>query len=687
MKLHLSVLEKFIDLPTKVPSELRPILDESGLEVKNIEEDPHPIFTIETLANRGDHACALGVARELSARLLIAIKHPELSPALPEKKASVQVHRETELCMRYGLLELSLPRNDVKGGALRPEIKAVCGENTDRAPIVHVLNYVLLELGQPMHAFDREKVEGAIRIVTSTEEETIKALDGNEYKVPAGSILIKDSKKTIAVAGVIGCENSMVTLETRAALIESAIFDPVTVRKTARAMGISTDASFIFERGADHENVVTGLRRAVVLASTPGNAADPLGFTLSEGVVPSKRMIVVSLDKARAEMGLPRLPEAEIITRLRNLGFKIVLKEKNIECEVPSWRLWDVSNPADIIEEIVRVVGLSRVTLKLPALDPHPPKLSEYEQLRAAVEPVLISSGFFEVISKAYYSKSEVETVASLDRKLAATHVEIINAIESGNSHLKVTNIPHLVRICDQNIKRGQSSVKVFELARCFGIGLGGETEVYPHEKEYLTLAMTGRWSEGEWRKGESQEVLVSMFKGVLGSIAASVGRKLEATKTHKNHLLHPGIQATIKIGGHNVGSFGLVHPVITAKLGVKADVLFAELEADKLIDLMRERVRNVVSVYPSVWRDFTVKVPTKEFASKVISTVNETKNSLIADCYLVDDFKREGEEFRRLSFRVVFQSVERTLEGKEIEAGCKEILSHLENGGFSLVS
>ena len=262
MKLSLTLLKRCIDLPTQDFVELRHVFDDLGLEVEQyVEEAGKPFFKIETLAHRGDHLSAYGVARELSARYLLPVQPLLLVPTWPPAEAH-EVSVETQACLRYALMAMELP----SALAVPKEIlEVMSGYNPQTPPIVHLLNYILEEIGQPMHAFDAERIEGKIRVVLSTQEEEVAALDGKTYRVPAGSILIKDSVKTVAVGGVIGCANSMVTTNTERVLVESAAFDPVCIRKTARAMGLSTDASYVFERGGDRELVITALRRLLAL--------------------------------------------------------------------------------------------------------------------------------------------------------------------------------------------------------------------------------------------------------------------------------------------------------------------------------------------------------------------------------------------------------------------------------------
>lgn len=686
MKLHLSVLQKLIELPTPDPVELRHLLDDLGLEVKDIDRsNGEVIFNIETLANRGDHLSAIGVAREISARLLAQVKHPQLASSLGDRKSSFAVRKSTEKCLRYALLELQLPERM----PLRPEISSVLGSpDPARHAIVHLLNYIWLELGQPMHAFDREKVEGEVVIEELAADAEIQALDGVTYRVPAGSIVIKDRRKIIAVAGVIGCANTMVSAETRHVLIESATFDPVTVRKTARAMGLSTDASYTFERGADVDAVVPALKRVAYLAATGGDdSARLLGFTLIEGKATERRKIRVRMLRVRTQLNSPRLNEAEVLARLKLLGFGLEAgaPEGEVSLLVPSWRLWDLCWEEDVIEEIVRSHGFNRIRAELPPLDPEIQPLEPLEELQRMIEAPLVGAGFYEVISKSFYSAEDAAHLGVLDPVRAAGHITMKNSLERGYSHLKVTNLLHLARLAEHNLRKGCRSIKVFEFGRLFSKNFG-DGSAYEFERDTLSLAVAGRWGESEWRQPESLDELLSHLKGVLQGIFDALAVRCSVVPA-EDPLLHPGCQASLKVGRERCGVFGLIHPQLREVIDVRAPVLYAELSLDSLLKIREPRVITIPSDLPAIRRDLTLRVPPRVFASKVSRLIEDEKLEDLRAVSIVDDFKRDEESFRRVTYRITFQSDQRTLEHSEVDQKVSALLSALGQAGFELAA
>lgn len=678
MKLYSVILEKFFDLPSKDPKELRTLLDDIGLEVKDIEEAPHGhIFTIETLANRGDHTYTLGVARELSGRLLSKLKHPPVAD-LTDRKASSQMRINTEKCSRVALLEMTFPASM----PLREDVELVIGsEDGKRLPaIVNILNYVALELGQPMHAFDKDKIEGELILEHTTEETTIDALDGKQYKIPAGTLIHRDRKKILDVAGIIGCSNSMVTATTTKIVIEAAAFDPVMIRKTARAMGISTDASYTFERGSDREAIIPALKRVAYLMQGAGGqeGGHVTGLFFHDGGQTEKRKVTLHLPNLKKQLNSPRLPDIEVTTRLKNLGYTLDAApegSKDLVVHVPSWRLWDVENEEDLIEDFARSHGLNNIKLELPPLDYEIPPYNDMERVLNKIETSLVGNGFFEVITRSFYAADDVAFLNSLEPGIEKKQVVLKNSIESSYSHLKSTNILHFAALAAQNMRMNVPTVKIFEFGRLFSMEHASEER---YEFDALCLAASGRWYENEWRKGESTAELYYQMKAVIESICAALGRSVHISES-KHKLLHPGYQGAIVSGRETLGFFGVVHPSIRNRYELKGDLVYAEFDAVKLArEIEPKPFANPVD-FPFIRRDITLKVGVQDFAGKVKQYIDAMDPANLLEVVLVDDFKKDAEDFRRVSYRLTFQNPERTLEHSEVDAAMQHILNALK--------
>lgn len=679
MKLPLPLLQRCIELPSEYSSvkALRALLDDLGLEVKAVDvAGEFPIFTIETLANRGDHLSVFGVAREVSARLLIPLATPQLAPHLPERPATVVVRKFTELCSKYALLELQVGD---EFDCLRDVGKYLVG-GQDLPGIVRVLNFVQLELGQPMHAFDRDKVDGEVHIAVLAGAEEIVALDGKTYTVPEGAIVIRDRNKVIAVAGVIGCANSMVDAGTKRVLIESASFDPVKVRLAARGMGIFTDAAQRFERGSDVDACELALRRVLLLLANSAGT-HPLGMSTASATTSTAKVapIVLELEDVRAELNLPRLGETEVMTRLRHLGFVVEQstgsgKSKPIQfhVRVPSWRVWDVVTARDLVEEVARAIGYGRVKIEMPLVTPKHPQLSFVEEIREAIEPVLVGSGFIELVTKGFYSNRIVDAITALDPVRGSQHLLVKNSLESAHAAMKVTNIPHLAQSLTAYLRRGGVGGKVFEIGRLYR-GYPDRNQRFEYEEVTVSFATLGRMYLPEWGKEEGIEEKLRVFKGIVENICAKVGWSLDV-KPSKDPWFHPGYRAECWLGRSRLGVFGVVHPRLSSVCEVQGPLLYGELSLEALNAAKRLVQAPILSDQPHVERDITVGVKPGLPSSAVSGLVKRAAIPHLQDISAVDLFVRDGEDLQRITYRLRFQEEARTLSADEVAVAMEQV-------------
>ena len=461
MLISRKLLETLIDLSDRSAVALGELMDDLGLEVKSREDlDGDSVYNLETLANRGDHASHHGVATELSGRLLRPVRLPEIAE-LPAAPAGIPVRVTTRLCPRYTLLELPELRAAPTDAAMAVLLRRLGADLYNRA--ADVTNFVNLELGQPMHAFDRDLVTGEVRIEELASEAEVLALDGKTYRLPARSIVIADAEKIIAVAGVIGCMNSRVTDATRGVLLESAVFDPVQVRVTARAMRISTRASFRFERGADLAMAVLAQRRALRLL-----AAHAAGFTDVHAAPPEPRLVALRLPRLTYELGCD-LGRATVERHLAFLGFRLARAEGDtLFLEVPPHRLWDVESEQDLVEEVAKARGYNELPEVMPAILPGSTVRTARDQLEERAQAVLIAAGFHEVIAPALHGPELSEGLPVPEAHALGRFVTTINSLESAFSTLRNNAVTVLCRILRENQARGVDDLKVFELGVVF---------------------------------------------------------------------------------------------------------------------------------------------------------------------------------------------------------------------------
>ncbi|MEQ1565441.1 MAG: phenylalanine--tRNA ligase subunit beta [Myxococcota bacterium] len=588
MKIASDVLRRWVDLPED-PHELRQLLDLCGLEVKRVEPlaDGATGFTLELLANRGDHHCYEGLARELYGHVGTALRVPSVTP-LTVGPSPIPLRLESPLCLKYTATLL-----EGGGGELDPAARRVLA-GSGLAPVsapVDATNVANLELGQPTHAFDADTVEGAIVIRPARAGERAWPLFHPEpVEVPEGALVIADDRKILAIAGVIGCEESKTTAATRRLLLESATFDPVAVRKAARAMRISTDSSARFERGADPERPLVGAGRVVDLLRPAGWRV--VGTTGEVGAwTPPGRAVAVDADAASAFLGVP-LDAAAIGERLGRYGFSCRTdpgRPGRVVATVPSWRLWDVEFVADLYEELAKSLGYAATPVELPPVDlgaiPSP-----LETRRSQVEEVLLGNGFYEVFTDGFYGRDVFALMGIAEGDPLYEHVQTTNALDRGYALLKNNTLHQAILAVGVNERRRTPDVKMFEWTRTFHPTghRGPPADRTPPcvERSVLWMVVCGQDRARAWHDTARPADVVHL-KGVLAELGVELGLDLELTAPTEHPLgpyLHPGRSATITVMGEPVGVIGEVHPALCKRYKLKsARPCFVELEVGAL--------------------------------------------------------------------------------------------------------
>jgi phenylalanyl-tRNA synthetase beta subunit len=315
------------------------------------------------------------------------------------------------------------------------------------------------------------------------------------------------------------------------------------------------------------------------------------------------------------------------------------------------------------------------------------------EVLMKTMRPALRGSGFIEIISKGFYSAQEVELLDGLKRGFAERHVALKNSLEASNSHMKATNIIHLTRVLSSSLKHGIVAPKVYDYTRIFSLPQTetsdeprpAEPLCYNYEHDVLTLASAGRWSDGEWRKGETIDEHARFFTGAIASIIKGLGGIFSVGKS-EDPFLHPGMQASVKMGRNVVGTCGVIHPSIREACELREPAFYAEMDLRLLLKFMNKFQGVTVSDFPAISRDMTVSINRKEQAGRVLRLIHEAQVSALNHARIVDDFTKSGEEFRRVTYRIVFQSAERTLRHDEVDTAMAALLENLrDKHGISL--
>ncbi|MAG71533.1 MAG: phenylalanine--tRNA ligase subunit beta [Vicinamibacterales bacterium] len=679
MRIPLSWLRDFVTVPVGV-QELASGLDMRGFEVGAIEPAPEgspdgdAVLDLEITTNRPDCLSMTGIAREIAAMYATELRQPavdggsaatESDDGLPSLGVTLE---DTELCPRYAAAVAAVTVGDSPDWlARRLEAAGVRAINN----IVDVTNYVLLELGQPMHAFDFERLGGAeLRIRRATAGERVRTLDGQMRTLTDEMLVIADAARPQALAGVMGGADSEVSRATRVVALESAYFQPISVRRTSKRIALSTDASYRFERGADISAPVRALERCCALLREIG-AASAVGPVIDR-YPESRAPLTVRLRHARVEHLLGQTIDPAFVTDiLTRLGFTPREVDTGVwDVEAPLRRV-DVSREVDLIEEVGRHHGYDRLPSTFPAVDTvatAPDPRIDRDRLARRIAG---AGGFSEAVTFAFIEHRAAEAFVD-DPAVLAT---IRNPLSEQFTVLRPSLLPGVIASVAHNRRRERPDVQLFEVATRFTSA--GETRG-------LALAWTGAGTPDHW----SQKPRVVDFFDIKGSteqILSALGVSAPSYATATPPYLVAGRAAEIRAGDAPLGVLGQLAPKVGELLGLDAtDVVFvAEIDLDRVADVTRGggdvRVTPLPR-HPSVVRDLSILIAATLPASAVRDTIRSAAPETLIAIREFDRYTGKGipEGSVSLSLRLTFRAKDRTLTDAEVQQAADAIVAAL---------
>jgi phenylalanyl-tRNA synthetase beta chain len=646
---------------TSIPADdhaLRLLFDDVGLEVKRSEKIvlgglADTAFDLELLANRGDHHCLAGVARELHGRTGLGLCLPPTAD-LVAGDIGRDVRVETELCLRYTLTPLEL-----EAGAALPQDALLPLEAAGLHSIsaaVDATNLSNIELGQPTHIFDADAIVGAVVVrLARPGERAWPLFRAAPVDLPADAVVIADDVKVLAIAGVIGCEESKATATSRRLLLESACFDPVSVRRTARALDLRTDASVRFERGADPDAALVGAGRVVHLLQTHCGATCSGQSAVVGAWVRRDRTIALAPDAARRFLGLP-LSADEMAERLRRYGFAVSGDDALLMVAVPPARDWDVEGVADLWEELARSVSYDAVPIELPAVElgalPGP-----VEQVRTAVDAVLVGMGFYEVYTDGFYGRDLAACLPGAETRVNETHVPVLNALEGNQSLLKNNALLQLLDGAADSLRRKLDDVRLYEWTRTFHPDASAENGLCS-ERPLLAMLICGPARTATWAE-RARPADVFLMKGLVEEIGQALGLPLRVAPAMEATdpllpALHPGRRAVVLLDGAPVGLVGEVHPSLCQRRGMKRQrPIYAELSRAALLGVARPVSFVAPADQPDVTRDLAFTLVDDVPSSAVVAAIQAASPAWLNGVVVTDrfDHERDGVPVRTLTF------------------------------------
>jgi phenylalanyl-tRNA synthetase beta chain len=662
MRISPDWLKQFVDLP---PDErkLADALTLAGISVESISEvNGKTVYEMEITTNRPDAMCQYGVAREISAIYNTELKPLSAKLAAPSCTRTISVTIENpEMCARFTGQEIRNVRIGQSQGEVLERFRDLEQKPINNA--ADATNYVLLMMGKPTHAFDADKLAGGKIIVRNARPgESLKTLDGVDRKLHPEDLVIADAEKPVALAGVMGGWDSMITESTKNVFIESAWFDPTAIRRTTRRHAMHTDASHIFERGADWASTVisTEMVAQIILQSGGQRAGDIIDVVARKvGHAP----VQLRLSDVKRILGKD-IPAAEIERMLGKLGFKLMPKGAGAySVEIPTWRL-DVERGIDVIEEIARIHGYDKFPNTLPAFSSSVVELPTQEK-DDKLRSTLLALGYNEALSSTFIAREESQRFSK------ASPVTIANPLSEEASAMRTTLVPGMLDMIGRNLNRGVDEVRLFEHGHIYSLQ-GPTTD----EHDSLCIGVTASALSGK-DTHTAFRTLKGDVEDVLGAFAGDLAFDAETPD-----YFHPGRSARAKLNGTPVAYFGQVSPEVAFARKLKQDAYLAEIFIEQLYrtDLRRPRYRKL-SRFPAVERDFsflfTDEVTFARIASAIISLrIPELRSVAPEEIFRGGNL---GQGKYSILVRATFQSNERTLRDDEVNAWSAQIIEALK--------
>lgn len=649
-----------LELPVEAPV---------GMDFREFMHLNDMTIEVDLTPNRGDCLSIKGLAREVGVLNRLAVSAPEvlMVPATIDDTFAVDLEAPDQ-CPRY----LGRVITGVNTGAETPlwmveRLRRSGIRSIDT--VVDITNYVMLELGQPMHAFDRDNLSGGIVVRMARPGEVLTLLDGQEIALRPETLVIADQTGPLAMAGIMGGELSGVSETTRTIFLEAAFFSPVAIAGQARSYGLHTDASHRFERGVDPELTPLAIERATrLLLEICGGQAGPVVEAKSEAAMPTTKRI--KLRGERLEKALSkRLADDDVSDILERLGFGVRESEGNWLVQVPSWR-FDVSIEEDLIEEVARIHGYNNLPVRRPAARLSLRPTDEAKLSLGQLRRQMVARGFQEAITYSFVAP-ELQSAMLPD----AVSPVLANPISADMSVMRASLMPGLVRAMEHNLNRQQSRVRLFET----GLVFNGELDALSQVPMMGALVCGSRDPEG-W-SGAKASVDFYDLKGDLESLLTLGGnRDAWRFEPAEHPALHPGQSAQVMFEGKPAGWIGTLHPQVRATLGLKVDAVVFEVRLDHLSQ-GDVPAFEPLSRFPEVRRDLAFTLPADRPVQTLLDSAKVKAGEYLKDITLFDVYAGKGvaEGYKSIALGLTWQHPSRTLNDEEINQLVESIVAQVQ--------
>lgn len=681
-----SASELGLDAKTLLPKEREGIfiLHEQtplGVDIKKILGLDDIVFEFEITANRPDCFSIIGLAREIAALTgnplkTPSIKYEENLGQHTNELIKIAIHAPS-LCSRFAgkvIKDISIKpapawmQNRLRACGVRPI-----------SNIVDITNYVMLETGQPLHAYDYECIaKKEIMARLATEQESLVTLDNNNRNLHSGMLVIADAEKPLGLAGVMGGLDSEVTDNTKNIFLESAAFTGVHIRHTSREFGLRSEASGRFERGVDRVNTLFALHRATHLfLALAGGAASTDIVDCNNHIKDTNREITVDYLSINKLLGT-NVTLIQMQEILEKLFFTVNLSGNKMIITIPSWRS-DVTVAADIAEEISRTIGFANIPASLPEGNIMEGSESKSSLLTEKVRDMLAASGMNEVINYSFVHPSIYDNLhLSADDKLRQA-IEIFNPISDEFKILRTNLLGSVLQSINYNLSKKNNDLAIFEIGQVY-LPTQLPLQDFPIENICLAGAFTGRRYDNWHQSKEDYDFFDA--KGAIENIFTGLNLTDYTFQISKQVYLHPGKSADIYFSGELVGHIGEVHPSVQESFGISKATYVFELNLSKVFNLLAKPIKyTAITKYPVINRDLAFLVPTATSSTEITITIAEYAGEYLANINLFDVY--QGQQipvgYKSMAFSLLYQAYDKTLTDEEVDSSTKNILTAIK--------
>ncbi|MDD6177525.1 MAG: phenylalanine--tRNA ligase subunit beta [Ruminobacter sp.] len=642
-----------------------------GTDIHDYLELNDKAIEVDLTANRADCLSMRGIAREVGVLTKTLVNYPEINNVNPTINDTFPVEViDKEACPKYLSRVLKNVDLSKKSPLWMQERLRRCGIRSID-PVVDVTNYVMLELGQPMHAFDLDTLKDKIIVRKAQDGEELVLLNENTAKLKNDTLVIADNNGPLALAGIFGGAHSGVSTKTKNVLLESAYFSASAIKNRARSYSLATDASHRFERGVDYSIQRMAIERATaLLLEICGGECGPVNETIADSFIPKANLVKLPLSLVKEVIGI-EISKDKILDILTRLGLEPKDNGDEIETLAPAWR-YDIAIPVDVIEEIARVYGYDNIPNVDPQANLRMVEMHEANVTTYSLKSLLADLGYNEVVTYSFVDKKVLQAINP-----NVPSIELPSPISADMSNMRTTLWAGLINTVIYNQNRQMNRMKLFETGLVFIPCESAPNGILQEER--IGGVITGNLTDEHWT-GKSRAF---NFYDIKGDVEELINKTCDSEsftfKSASIEALHPGISAVILRDGKEVGFVGLIHPLLQKKLGLKQPVFLFELTLDSLSQRKLPSYKEV-SKFPSIKRDLAIVIDKSVEASEVIKVAKKHGGKLLTDVTIFDIYEGEGleEGKKSLAFSITMQTPERTLEDSDVSGVVDSVVKGL---------